>query len=290
MVRIALDPNMYYRSMSTAQTLFKAKELGFNYVELSPNEEFHFWHHYPKADDEFVAGLVRAQRDSGVSIATLNPVFNWSSPDEMERQAQVRNWRRLLELADQLDVRTIVSEFSGDPNQPRRCEQQWLRSMEELTPDFEKYGIKLDMEAHPYDFVELQDQALHLIRAINKPWIGYEYCCPHTFHLSDGEGDVKRMITEAAPWLHEVHIADSLNHRIHDGNRYIVNPPGVDARIHQHSEIGKGEVPFSEVFSSLKEIDFDGLFSVCVFGWHERADEANRAVLERLRAEFPGAI
>ena len=57
MVDIALDPNMYYASMSTAQTLFKAAELGFDYVELSPNTEFHFWHRCPKADDDFVAGL-----------------------------------------------------------------------------------------------------------------------------------------------------------------------------------------------------------------------------------------
>ena len=47
MVDIALDPNMYYCSMSTADTLRKAADLGFRYVELSPNEEFHFWHRYP---------------------------------------------------------------------------------------------------------------------------------------------------------------------------------------------------------------------------------------------------
>ena len=112
MVDIALDPNMYYMTMSTADTLHKAAELGFRYVELSPNNEFHLWHHYPKADRAFIEDLKRAERESGVEVRTLNPVFNWSSPDEAERQAQVRNWRRLLELADALDVRDIVSEFS----------------------------------------------------------------------------------------------------------------------------------------------------------------------------------
>ncbi|MDR1512258.1 MAG: sugar phosphate isomerase/epimerase [Propionibacteriaceae bacterium] len=284
MARIALDPNMYYRSMSTADTLYKARELGFNFVELSPNSEFHFWHRYPKADAEFVADLNRAQRDSGVKVATLNPVFNWSSPDEQERANQVRNWRRLLELADRLDVREITSEFSGDPNRYRECEQAWYRSIEELTPDFERYGVRLNMEAHPYDFAELHDDAYGLIRGADKPWIGYEYCCPHTFHLSAGVGDVRRMITSAAPKLREVHVADSLNHLANDGNRYIVNPPGVDARVHQHCEIGQGEVPWDEVFAALKAIGFDGLYSVCVFGWHEKADEANKRTLARLRA------
>lgn len=288
-MKIALDPNMYYSSMSTAATLHKAGELGFKYVELSPNKEFHFWHHYPKADNEFVAELNQAQEESGVEIATLNPVFNWSSPDESERQAQVRNWKRLLELADQLNVREIVSEFSGDPNQPSRSEQQWYRSMEELSPVFEKYGIRLAMEAHPYDFVELHDPAYNLVRSINQPWIGYEYCAPHTFHLSDGAGDVDRMIRESAPKLFEVHISDALNHKANDGNRYIINPPGVDARVHQHAEIGKGDVPFELLFETLREVGFDGIFSVCIFGWHEVADEANVRVLERLRQEFPTA-
>jgi len=117
-------------------------------------------------------------------------------------------------------------------------------------------------------------------------WIGYEFCCPHAFHLSDGKGDVERMIRESAPKLREVHVADALNHRANDGNRYIVNPPGVDARVHQHSEIGKGEVPFDRVFATLRDIAFDGVVSVCVFGWHEDADGIHRRMLERVQAEL----
>ena len=273
MVDIALDPNMYYMTMSTADTLRKAAELGFRYVELSPNNEFHLWHHYPKADRAFIEELKGAERDTGVKIRTLNPVFNWSSPDEAERAAQVRNWRRLLQLADALDVRDIVSEFSGDRNRADRCEQQWYRSIEELTPDFERYGIRLAMEAHPYDYVELHDRALELVRSVDEEWVGYEYCCPHTFHLSDGAG-------------REVHVSDTFNHRANDGNRYIVNPPGADVTVHQHNAIGQGEVPWDEIFSTLRDVDFDGVASVCVFGWHEYADDYNKAALERLTAEF----
>lgn len=286
MVTIALDPNMYYWFMPVHQTLFKARDLGFEAVELSPHADFHFWHHYPKADDEYIAQLNQAQKDSGVKIATLNPVFNWSAVDEQERRAQVRNWRRLLEIADQLDVRSIVSEFSGDPNEERRCEQQWYKSIEELTPDFEKYGIELNMEAHPYDFVETHDAALRLVKGVNKDWIGYEYCCPHTFHLSEGAGDVERMIRSAGSKLREVHVADVFNHKAFDGNRYVINPPGVDARVHQHNEIGMGEVDFETVFKTLKDVGFTGVLSVCVFGWHDRADEINQRMITRLKQEF----
>lgn len=80
MVDIALDPNMYYCSMSTADTLRKAADLGFRYVELSPNEEFHFWHRYPKADDAFVTEMRKAVRETGVTIRTLNPCLTGRAP------------------------------------------------------------------------------------------------------------------------------------------------------------------------------------------------------------------
>ncbi len=94
------------------------------------------------------------------------------------------------------------------------------------------------------------------------------------------------MISASAPKLREVHVADALNHAANDGNRYIVNPPGVDARVHQHAEIGRGEVPFDRVFATLREMAFDGIISVCVFGWHEDADNINRRMLTRIQQEL----
>ena len=53
------------------------------------------------------------------------------------------------------------------------------------------------------------------------------------------------------------------------GNRYIINPPGVDARIHQHNEIGNGDITWDEFFWTLRDVNFDGIATVCVFGWEE---------------------
>ena len=51
MVKIALDPHMYHATMSVADQLRKAADLGYEYVELSPRADWFFWHRYPKADD-----------------------------------------------------------------------------------------------------------------------------------------------------------------------------------------------------------------------------------------------
>ena len=250
--KIALDPHMYHGTMSVADELRHAADLGYSYLELSPRADWFFWQRYPKADDALIAETKKAAAETGVQIVTLVPVFNWSSPDEQERQAQVRNWRRLLQIANDLECPVVNSEFSGDPNRPLQSEHAFYRSVEELVPDFERYGIGLNLEAHPYDFSETNDDAVQIVRGINKPWVNYVFCAPHAFHLSDGAGDVRRMMTYAGGKLQHVHVADCFNHRANVGNRYIINPPGVDARIHQHNEIGNGEVDWAEFFGALK--------------------------------------
>lgn len=69
----------------------------------------------------------------------------------------------------------------------------------------------------------LHDDAMSLVRGVNLPWIGYEFCCTHAF---------------------------------------------------------------DRVFSTLREIGFDGVVSVCVFGRHEDADNINRRMLERIQQEL----
>jgi myo-inositol catabolism protein IolH len=95
---------------------------------------------------------------------------------------------------------------------------------------------------------------------------------PHTFHLGD---DIAAMIEASEPVLRQVHVADVLNHRASSGLRYIVNPPGSTARVHQHLDIGQGEVDFNEFFSTLEKVGFDGVMSSSVFAWEDRARESS---------------
>ena len=129
MVKIALDPAMYHADLSVADEVRKAADLGYQYLELSPRADFFFWHRYPKADDAAIAEVKKACKETGVSVLTLVPVFNWSSPDEQERRAQVRNWKRLLQIAAELECPLVNSELSGDPNDALRSEHAFYKSM-----------------------------------------------------------------------------------------------------------------------------------------------------------------
>jgi myo-inositol catabolism protein IolH len=71
-------------------------------------------------------------------------------------------------------------------------------------------------------------------------------------------------------------VSDTFNHRASSGLRYILNPPGTQARVHQHLNIGQGEVPWDEFFATLAELGFDGIMTACVFAWEDKADESGR--------------
>jgi myo-inositol catabolism protein IolH len=96
------------------------------------------------------------------------------------------------------------------------------------------------------------------------------YCAPHTFQQG---GNLVEVMEYAGPLLTQVHVADSFDHRASSGLRYIVNPPSSTARVHQHLDIGQGEVDCPVFFDTLDRVGFDGIMTACVFAWEDRAAE-----------------
>jgi len=278
-VKIALDPYML-RSLPFGAVCRIAADIGYDAIELSPRSDFIPFFTHPCADRSRVAEFRTALRETGIEISSVLPLYRWSSPDEDERLAAIRYWKRAIQLTVELGVTVMNSEFNGRPEAAAASEAQFWRSMEELLPTFDREGIQLNLEAHPDDFVERNDAAVDLVRGIDSPDVGYLFCAPHTFHLGD---DIGAMIEYAAPVLRQVHIADVFNHRASSGLRYIVNPPGSAARVHQHLDIGQGEVDWDACFAALRRVRFDGILTSCVFAWEERAVESSRFMLERIR-------
>jgi myo-inositol catabolism protein IolH len=283
-LQLSLDPYML-RRIPLPDLPALVADLGYGYIELSPREDFIPFFTHPRADRETVQAFKAALAAADVRLASMLPLFRWSGPDEVERQAAVRYWKRSIEIAVELGCSVMNSEFNGRPEAPSRSEAQFWRSMEELLPIFEREGIQLRLEPHPDDFIEGGLAAIDLIRGINSPNVSYLHCAPHTFHLGDS---MTKIMEYAGPLLTHVHVADSFDHRASSGNRYIINPPGSPARIHQHLDIGQGEVDWDEFFDCIRHLQFDGVMTVCVLAWEERARESSVFMLNeierRLRA------
>lgn len=285
-MKIAFDPYML-RDRPFSEVCRIAAEIGYDSIELSPRPDFIPFFTHPRADRAKVAEFRTALSETGLELASILPLYRWSSPDEDERLAAVRYWKRAIQLCVDVGCRTMNSEFNGRPEQAARSEAQFWRSIEELLPIFEREGIQLNLEAHPDDFIERNTEAVDLVRGIDSAGVGYVFCAPHTYYLGD---DIAAMIEYAAPVLRQVHIADVLNHRASSGLRYIVNPPGSAARVHQHLDMGQGEVDFDACFGALRKVGFDGIVTSCVFAWEERAVESSRVMFEGITRGLAGSV
>jgi myo-inositol catabolism protein IolH len=271
-VKIALDPYML-REVPLLELPRVVADLGYRHIELSPRDDFMPFFLHPRASSADVAAFKRELAAAEVSVASVLPLYKWSGPDEDERQAAVRYWKRAIEITVDLGVDVMNSEFNGRPEAAPASEAQFWRSLEELLPIFEREGVRLVLEPHPDDFVEDGIAGVNLVKGINSPRVTFLYCAPHTFHQG---GDLAAVMRHAGPLLTQVHLADSFDHRGSSGLRYIVNPPGSTVRVHQHLDIGQGEVDWDLFFRTLAEVGFDGIATVCVFAWEERAAESSR--------------
>ena len=277
-MKIALDPYML-RNVPLLELPRVVADLGYRHIELSPRDDFMPFFLHPRASSADVAAFKRELAAAEVSVASVLPLYKWSGPDEDERQAAVRYWKRAIEITVDLGVQVMNSEFNGRPEASAASEAQFWRSLEELLPIFEREGVRLVLEPHPDDFVEDGIAGVNLVKGINSPLVTFLYCAPHTFHQG---GDLAAVMRHAGPLLTQVHIADSFDHRGSSGLRYIVNPPGSTVRVHQHLDIGQGEVDWDLFFGTLAEIGFDGIATVCVFAWEERAQESARHNLSQV--------
>jgi len=290
MTRIALDPTPYFSRTDFFGLFDAVARAGYEWIHLTPHPDFIPFFCHPRADSSYLARVKSRSQESGVGIVGLQPVQRWSSPDELPREAAVRNFRRIIQIAVDLEVPVINTEFSGRPERAEESEAGFYRSMEELLPVLESEGITVNIDPDPDDFVEDALEAWRIIRGLDSRNVGLAYVGSHTFHYGDR---ADTLIPELGERLGAVYTADSFDHRRSHGLRYITNPPGNSARVHQHLKIGDGDVDWPGLFATLAASGFlarpDAIIVSNVFAEDETADETSRYQLETIRKLTAGA-
>lgn len=264
----------------------RSAEAGFKYIEFSQRDDFWPYSTHPTANDEIIQNVKRLLKKYDLELASCVPLYPWASPDEDERLAAVRYWQRAIDIIVELGCENINSEFTGRPQEPERCEWQFWKSMDVIIPRIEKEGLKLDLEPHPADFIEDGKRAVEMVRAIGSPNVGFLFCAPHVFHQG---GNMREIMEYAGKDLRHLHLADVFDHRgAHAGGKYISNPPGNPARIHQHNPVGIGEVDWDEFFQILHDIEFDGIATSTIFGWPDSWDEDHKKMHDYMVEKLAG--
>lgn len=294
-MKIAFDVDVLAKQMSINDMVHQVADWGFRYIEQSPHPRINPFYKHPLFSKECEAEYRKALKETGVEISSFIVVYRWSGPTEEQRQHAVANWRKIVEIAVNMGVQVINTELSGDPHQPEICNGMWFRSMDELLPLFEKEGIRVEVQSHPYDFCELNNETCDMVKHYRSENLKYCYSTPHGFFYDKGKGDVRAMLQYAGDDLTHVLFADTMNQTV--DCRYIVNPPGVSHAIHQHVAMGEGEVDFDGIFETLRGMDFakktfkvggESIACVSYFGYPEKMARQAPDARARIERELLG--
>lgn len=276
-MKLAYDPTPLHHTHKLLDFAAATADLGFEHMQLTPHPDFATHFRYPKMDRDLIARFARSVDAAGITVPALLPVQRIAWPDEAKREAAVRNFLRVIEIAVDLGVNTINTEFSGRPESFEESEESFYRSMDEILPVIEREGLRLNFDPHPDDFVEDGHEAWRVLRGLDSDAIGFVYVAPHTFHYGDC---LDTLVPELGDRLRAVYISDAFDHRASHGLRYIANPPTTSARVHQHLKVGDGDVDFDALFTRLGEAGFldrpDALIVSNVFGENENNDAVTR--------------
>lgn len=283
-MKIALDPTPFHHDYTLLEFPQLVADLGYEHIQLTPHRDFIPFFRAPKADDALAKKFKHACDAAGITVASVLPVLRWSGPEEWQREAAVRYWKRAIQLATMLDCNVMNTEFSGRPEEQERSEACFYKSMEELLPIFEKEGIDVRIDPHPDDYCEDGLEAIRVIRGLNSPNVGMVFVASHTFHMGHS---IPEIMQEAGDLIRLVHVSDTMDHHASHGLRYITNPPGNSVRVHQHLKIGDGDVNWDEFFGGLASIGFydrdDTVMCSAVFAENEAAQDVSRFQLKTMQ-------
>jgi myo-inositol catabolism protein IolH len=294
-MKIAFDPDVIRQKQaakgeySIKDMVYKIADMGYKYIEQSPHPQILPFYKYPKANKSIIKEYKDALKDTGLEISSLIAMYYWAGPDEERRKAAMRKWKRAIEIAVELNVDVINAELTcTHPNSPVVSEEKLYKSIYELLPILEKEGIRIELQAHPYDFVETNNETVDIVKSFDSDYVKYVYSVAHTFFYDDGKGDVESMLDYAGDSLSHVLLGDTYNHTIH--THYIQNPPDAKSTVHQHLGLGEGEVDFDALFAKLREMKFaesdENIITTCLFGFPEKLDQQGPETLERIKKEL----
>ncbi len=244
------------------ERLSKAKEVGFDFVEISIDES-----------DERLARLDWSQKEranlraaiayTGVPLITMclsgHRKYSLGSADPVLRQRAFDIMHKAVDFAVDIGIRVIQLAGYYVYYEPHTADSL-PRYQEGLATGLEwasKAGVMLALENVDGNDVDSITQAMVFVNAFNSPWF---QVYPDIGNLSEHRLDVRAELELARGHIVAVHVKDTV--------------PGEPRRV----PFGQGTVPFVDAFKKLAEMNFAG--PVLLEMWNDDSPDSMRIVRE----------
>ena len=202
-----------------------------------------------------------AMRKHNVGVIGLGSSVRFSSPDAAERQGQVEELRRHLELANDLQA-PMVRIFGGNLQPNCTIEQtiDWVaEGLTAAAPLADRYGVTVLLETH--DAFCRGAEVARVVAQVDHPRIGVVWDVHHPFRMGESLAETWQLIGKR---LLHVHIKDGV--RRPDGSWQLVL-------------LGQGEVPCRELLALLQREGYTGYVTAeWEKKWHPEIEEPEIAL------------
>ena len=244
------------------ERLARAKEVGFDFVEISIDESDERLSRLDWPAEER-ANLRAAIADSDVPIITMclsgHRKYPLGSADSATRQRAFDIMHKAVDFAMDIGIRVIQLAGYYVYYEPH-TEHSLPHYQEGLAQCLEwasKAGVMLALENVDGNDVDSVTQAMYFVNAFNSPWF---QVYPDIGNLSEHGLDVCAELELGRGHMVGVHVKDTL--------------PGEPRRV----PFGQGTVPFVEAFRKLAEMNFVG--PVLLEMWNDDSPDSLRIVKE----------
>lgn len=247
-------------SMSWSQRLELAREIGFDYLELSIDESVTRLSRLDRTSSE--RHIIRqAMASTGFPILSLclsahRKYALGSASSEMRLKAR-QILREAIELAAELGIRIIqlAGYYVYYEDESQASQQNYQNELYLGVSYAAKHGVLLGIENMDTMGITSLKQALQHIRAINSPWL---QLYPDIGNLTERAQDTLDELEVAKGHMLALHIKDTR--------------PGEPRRV----AFGEGKVPFEDAFRCLARQGFAG--PVLVEMWNDNAADSVQKV------------
>jgi sugar phosphate isomerase/epimerase len=184
--------------------------------------------------------LVRENGLRGITMHAPISVGDLSDPDEMEREETVLRCQRALDAAMLMGASVVTFHPSSIEGEMSQSKERWV-SLEETLQDISGYAddrdVKVAIENFPCPFFGCNPLELYnRISNLNLPNVGMTLDIGHAFC----GGHLPGILCQLGDKVFSVHASD---------NR---------GRVDEHLTPGQGYVPWDEIISGLRQMEYDG--------------------------------
>lgn len=248
--------------------MLDAKELGFDFVEISIDETDERLARLDWSKEER-ENLVKSIFETGIKIPTMcfsgHRRFPMGSKNADTRKKAMELMEKALILASDIGIRVIqlagydVYYEKGDEETKSLFIEGLKKSLEMAS----KYQVMLSIEIMDTPFINSITKFLEYDKICDSPWLTVY---PDLGNLTAWGNDVEEEIRKGFNKITAIHIKDTLP------------PKGDFEGKFKEVPFGEGCVDFVKCFKLLKELNYNGTFMIEM--WSEKSDNPKEYVLK----------